>query len=84
MPLDVTKCIYCDKPATHTVTGWVEDGVNGMYATNPVCEDHKKEAEEWQEKGCWFDTDRDWHGFLYLHDPFSEDAIMPLEVQNAA
>jgi len=83
MPLDVIKCSHCDKPATHTVTGWIEVGRDGWYATNPVCEDHKREAEEWQEKGGWFDTDKDWHGFLYFDDLYHEDAIRPIEVQDA-
>lgn len=56
----ILRCSYCDKPAEYEFTGWVEDGVDGTFATNPICKDHKREVEDWADG----DQDEDWHGFV--------------------
>lgn len=63
---EIIRCTYCDKPATYTVHGYIEEGQDGRYANNPCCTRHVLEfqGEDKQYKA---------HGFVYV------DSIKPLE-----
>ncbi len=68
------KCIYCERPATWWVAGYVEDEYTTGAARNPVCDEHKREFEEWE---------RDWNRpeTMLLHGFSSIMEIIPIAAQ---
>lgn len=66
-------CVYCNKPATWYVEGFVEDGYATGAAKNPVCAAHKREFEEWE---------RDWDKPepMLLHGFSGITAFIPIKV----
>ncbi len=44
------NCLFCKNEATYKVTGWVEVGFDDGFVYHPVCDEHVKSYQEWNNE----------------------------------